>query len=223
VKGGRRRTNAASDRGRIAGFSGFAAPLSAPAGEFGYSAAEMVIVLLPYKSRGRCMSYDLRLFLARPDVEDPLQTARAEESEEINPGPPIAAKEARKQEIATALAKTDPALKVFQFGFDEIAKFQRITVEEAKVRFRQMELNGPEDGPGIQITLLDDGASLTVPYWHKGKKAKAVFAKIWEYLLVIQKISGYQVYDPQFDRIIDLMSDLNEVTKRYTDIVARVW
>ena len=171
------------------------------------------------------MSYDFHLFLTQPGV-DPLETARAEpdeETEEINPGPPIAVKEARKQEIATALAKADSALKVFQFGFEAIAKFQSITVEEAKVRFRHMELNGPNGGPGIQITLLDDGASLTVPYWHKDIKAKAVFARIWQYLEVIQKISGYQIYDPQLDRIIDLVLDLDEVTKCYVNVVARIW
>ena len=42
------------------------------------------------------MSYDFRLFLPQPGF-DPLETAQSEpdeESEEINPGPPIPAKEA---------------------------------------------------------------------------------------------------------------------------------
>ena len=46
--------------------------------------------------------------------------------------------------------KADPALEVFKFGFEEIAKFENISVEEAKVRFRHIELNGPEDGPGFR-------------------------------------------------------------------------
>jgi hypothetical protein len=61
-----------------------------------------------------------------------------------SPGPPIAAKVARKRVIVDALMKADPSLEVFQFGFEEIAKFQKISVEEAKLRFRHMELNGPD-------------------------------------------------------------------------------
>lgn len=170
------------------------------------------------------MSYDFRLFLTQPDV-DPLETAQAEqdeEADEINPGPPVPNKETRKQAIAAALMTADPALEVFQFGFEKIAKFQGITVEEAKVRFRHMELNGPENGQGIQITLFDDGASVTVPYWHKDKKAKAVFAQIWEYLKVICKVTGYQIYDPQMECIIDLLSDLERATRCYADVVRRI-
>jgi hypothetical protein len=171
------------------------------------------------------MSYDFTLFLRQPGVE-PLLTAQAkqdEESEEINPGLPVAAKEARKRSIAAALKQADPALEVFPFDFEEIARFQNITVEEAKIHFRHMELNGPEGGPGIQITLSDDGASLTVPYWHKDKHAKAVFARIWEYLRVIQKVGGYQIYDPQMECIVDLASNLEDATKCYTDVVKRVF
>jgi hypothetical protein len=85
-----------------------------------------------------------------------------------------------------------------------------------------MELNGPEGGPGIQITLFDDGASLTVPYWHKDKNARAVLAQIWEYLEVIQRVAGYEIYDPQLECIINLGSDLERATKCYTDVVKKV-
>jgi hypothetical protein len=170
------------------------------------------------------MSYDFRLFLPQPGI-DPLATAQIEpdeESEDINPGPPVVAKESRKRAIADALMKADPVLEVFQFGFEEIAKFQNVSVEEAKLRWRHLELNGPEDGPGIQITLLDDGASLTIPYWHKDKKAKAVFAQIWEYLKVIQRVGGYQIYDPQMECIVNLGSDLEKATRCYSDVVKQV-
>jgi hypothetical protein len=39
--------------------------------------------------------------------------------------------------------------------------------DEARVRYRHVELNGPENGNGIQITLYDDNASITIPYWHQ--------------------------------------------------------
>lgn len=56
------------------------------------------------------MSYDFRLFLPQPGV-DPLVTAQTgsdDESAEINPGPPVPEKEARKKTIADALMKSDP-------------------------------------------------------------------------------------------------------------------
>jgi hypothetical protein len=170
------------------------------------------------------MSYDFRLFVAQPGV-DPLETAQSEadeECEEINPGPLVTAKEVRKRTIADALLKANSDLTVFQFGFEEIAKSQSISVDEVKLRFRHIELNGPDDGPGIQIVLFDDGASLTVPYWHKDQKAKTVFAQIWECLTVIQHVGGYQIYDPQLERIVHLASDLEKVTGRYSDVMKRV-
>jgi hypothetical protein len=169
------------------------------------------------------MSYDFHLFLPKPGVDPRVVAqagaAEAEDVEEINPGPPDPVKETRKRTVAAALVKHDPALKVFHFGFEEIAKAEAISVEEAKLRYRHLELNGPESGPGIQITLFDDAASLTVPFWHTGEKAKAVFAQIWEYLRVIQSVAGYQIYDPQLERFINLQTDLGRTTKYYAGLV----
>ena len=170
------------------------------------------------------MSYDFRAFLPQPG-EDPLVTAKVEqdlESDDINPGPPIPAKEARKQALVKSLKKVNAALQKFAFGLNEIAKLYSITVEEAKARFRHIELNGPENGNGIQITLLDDGATVTVPYWHKGKAAQTAFSEIWDYLKVLQMVGGYQIYDPQMERIIDLASDQDSATRRYLDVMKHI-
>jgi hypothetical protein len=171
-------------------------------------------VFLP--ARVISMSYDYLLFIPQPGI-DPLatgQTGRNDETDEINPGPPVPEKEASKRSIAAALLKSNPALTIFQFDFDEIAKIESITPEEAKVRFRHIEINGPDDGNGIQIVLFDDSASLTVPYWDDDEKAKAVFAEIWDYLKVMERVAGYQVYDPQIGRIVDLSSELDKPLKR---------
>ena len=61
-----------------------------------------------------------------------------------------------------------------------------------------------------------------MPYWHQDKKAKAVFAQIWEYWKVIQRVGGYQIYDPQMECLVHLGSDLEKATKCYTDGVKRV-
>jgi hypothetical protein len=70
--------------------------------------------------------------------------------------------------------------------------------------------------------LFDDVASLTVPYWHKDRKAQTVFAQIWEHLKVIHEVGGYQIYDPQIGRIVNLGSDLDEMTKRYYEVVRQI-
>jgi hypothetical protein len=114
------------------------------------------------------MSYDLHLF--RPEVGvDPLETAKRlldedEEFDEIKPGLLVPEKEERKHTLAQALIKLNPELSIFEFGFKEIAEMEGITEDEARVRFRHIELNGADDGNGIQITLSDDTADITVPY-----------------------------------------------------------
>jgi hypothetical protein len=115
------------------------------------------------------MSYDFRLFPARKD-EDPLATARQEEEEfSITHFDPE--REAIKREVASALIAINPAFEPFQFDYAEIAKFEGTSIDEASLKHRHIELNGPDNGNGIQITIYEDEAALTVPYWHEGAKA----------------------------------------------------
>ena len=39
---------------------------------------------------------------------------------------------------------------------------------------------------------------------------------------MIQSVAGYQIYDPQIERIIDLASDLEDAIECYTDVVKRM-
>ena len=85
----------------------------------------------------------------------------------------------------------NPQLKVFQFDHAAVAKSQKISEELASIRFRRLELNGPEENcNGIQITLFDDEASVTVPFSHEGDKAADTFREIWSYLEVISREAG---------------------------------
>jgi len=167
------------------------------------------------------MSYDFRAFRPKPG-EDPLVTAESDaESEELAPIDP--AKEASKRRVADALIAKNPTLEIFELDYEEIAKFEKISVEEARLRHRHLELNGPgEGGNGIQIALFDDEASISVPYWHSGDKANKTFQEIWEYLEIITRETGYLVYDPQFGRILNLSQDFAEVLSRYVGVVGHV-
>lgn len=141
-----------------------------------------------------------------------------EESDEINPGPVDAAIEARKRALVVALMGVNAQLSVFPFGYSEIAASEGISEDEARERWRHLELNEPEEeGSGIQITLLDQTASVTVPYWHSGGKADEVWARIWNYLQVLQRNGGFNVYDPQLEQALDLGRDRAAVVAKYEE------
>ena len=98
-----------------------------------------------------------------------------------------------------------------------IAKLQKITVEQARLKYRYLELNGlEEDSNGIRITLFDDEASVTVPFWHEGDKAAETFREIWCYLEIISREAGYLSYDPQIDRILDPSASFDEALACYS-------
>jgi hypothetical protein len=170
------------------------------------------------------MSYDLYLFRPSRDGDPALEAHELldQDSEEVNPGLPDSSKEALKARLASALTRSNPALKVFEFGFAEIAEQLGITVDEARVRFRHLELNGAEDGYGIQITLFDDVATVTVPYWHAGAAADRVFGEIWKYLAILESEGELEAFDPQLERLLDLNGDFDAVTECYRGVADRM-
>ena len=164
------------------------------------------------------MSYDFRLCL--PQAGRSREEIATADEEDLGITDPVPAKEERKQRISAALTARNPALEPFTFGFDEIADLEKITVEEAKKKYRHIEMNGPEGSNGIQITLFDDEASVTVPYWHQGAAARQVFEEIWSYLEIIEREGGFFTYDPQIERVLDLQKDFEASLSCY-DRVSR--
>ncbi len=166
------------------------------------------------------MSYDFYLFKPKLGVE-PIETVDelfSEESEEINPGLPQPEKEARKRSLADALIRLNPQLEVYPFSFQELAEMENISEDEAKIKYRHLELNGAEEGNGIQITLNDDSAEITGPYWHSGDKVQEVFKEIWSYLELIEKEVGFVTYDPHLEKILNLSTDLPEAIEVYKSV-----
>ena len=167
------------------------------------------------------MSYDFRLF-KRKAGEDPLTTAHAD-SDGFPTTPPDPQKEAVKRRVADALIARNPKLEIFQFGYDEIAKREKISVEEARRKYRHLELNGPREGTnGIQITLFDDEASVTVPFWHQGDKAADTFRELWGYLEIISREADYLIYDPQLDRVSEPSAGFADALACYSGTVHQV-
>lgn len=168
------------------------------------------------------MSYDLLLVRPRQDVrvEDVARTFLEDEGDDPNPGPIQPAAETWKQELVRALREVNPALEPFAFDHAEIARMQSTSIDDARRMWRHVELNGPDGGNGIQITLHDDHANLTVPYWHRDAAARATWTEIWSYLRALDRAGGLRVYDPQLERALDLERDLDAVLAMYSNGVA---
>ena len=167
------------------------------------------------------MSYDFILFKRRAG-EDPRVTAKRD-SAEFAGTPPDPQKEALKRRVADALIARNPKLEIFEFDYDRIAKLHKITVDEARLMYRYLELNEPEDETnGIQITLFDDEASVTVPFWHEDEEAEGVFREIWSYLEIISREAGYLIYDPQTDRVLDAAAGIDEALLHYSGAMQQI-
>jgi len=164
------------------------------------------------------MSYDFRLCLPQTG-RSPEETAIGD-VEDLGITDPVPEKEERKRRVAAALRARNPTLEPFAFGFEEIARFEKITVEEAKKKHRHIELNNPEPSNGIQIMLFDDEASVTVPYCHQGTAARQIFEEIWSYLEIIEREAGFFTYDPQIVRVLCLENDF-EASLGYYEGVSR--
>ena len=167
------------------------------------------------------MSYDFHLFKRRPG-EDPLVTAERG-GEDLPTTPPDPEREAVKRKAGDALVAFNPKLEVSQFDYEAIAKSRGISVEEARLSNRYMELTDPEeDSYGVQIMLFDNEGGVTVPFWHDGDKAAAALREIWAYLEIICREAGYLVYDQQVGRVLDLSADFDDVRACYAGSLQQI-
>jgi hypothetical protein len=166
------------------------------------------------------MSYDFMLFTPRPGV-DP-QVLFETDEEEAERGPRDPAIEAKKKKVIEALVTHDARLDLFKPNFDKIAKLHKISPAEAYDRMRHIEINdAAQKTSGIQITLFDDSAALTIPYWHKRDAAERVLRQAWGYIDIMCRECGYEVYDPQLGRVIDINS-FDDVLWTYASMTERM-
>lgn len=147
------------------------------------------------------MSYDLDLF--RPPAHgDALAAARAAyESEDYMPPAPDPGWRERMGAAAAALAEADFSLEAEHAGEG--------TAEE------RIELNGPEEGTGLQVLIFASAAYVHLPFWHDGADAEDAWEQAWTLLRVLERETGWRTYDPQLDRVLDLDADRAEVLAEY--------
>jgi hypothetical protein len=146
------------------------------------------------------MSYDIYCYksqFGKPDLEEAQAAIEAHQDGEVVSNPET------KFRISKALIEHNPRFQSFEFDYDEIARIQNISVEEAKKQFSHIELNTPEGDPVTQITIYEKVVSITVPYWYSGEQATEVFNDIFTYAKLIRQVTGYFVYDPQKEQVYD--------------------
>jgi hypothetical protein len=164
------------------------------------------------------VSYDFYLF--RPSAEGDLMPQPKphdlDHYEDFHPGPIDPAAEARNQAILQALRSANARLEQFIFDYEKLAEADRITVDDARCRYRHIELDSLEDdGPHIQLILWDVTATLTLPHRLHGETAQRVWTKAWGYLRIVERVGQYRTYDTELGRVLDLDSDFGEVLAFY--------
>jgi hypothetical protein len=171
------------------------------------------------------MSYAFLLFEPVRQTDDlPLRgellesTARAlydEACSDQQPGPPMDYKEARKMEVSAALKSMFPELEVSRFDYETVASLKEITLEEAKARYRGLQLSNYESDMHVVVDLYDDVALVCLPFGHEPDVAREAFSEIWGYLQIIEQASNYITFDMQLSRRIDFSSDFADVLTAY--------
>ncbi len=152
------------------------------------------------------MSYDFAMFAIDGDpTEKYLRLSEAGSVDDPNPGPVLPSCEVAKRKLADSLRIKQPLLEEFVFDHDGLAKSHQIDRAEAKSRWRHIELN--VENVGLQITLFDNWATVTLAYWHNGDEARDALNLAWDCLKTINGELGYGVYDPQLGRVLDFDVD----------------
>ena len=107
------------------------------------------------------------------------------------------------ERITAALMEHNPRLERVKFDYTKIAESQKISVDEAHLRYQHAELNPPEGDLAVQLTVYDDHVSISIPYWYRSTEANQVFSQCSDYLRVIRRTAGFFAYDPQTDTAFD--------------------
>jgi hypothetical protein len=107
-----------------------------------------------------------------------------------------AAAEARKRKLADLLLKIKPDFEEFKLRYEEIATFDKISVDEARRKYRYIEINGP----GVQFTVFDHYIALGVYSQIDAEELDPVLA-------ALSAEGGFVLFDPQSEVVIDLSEE----------------
>lgn len=165
------------------------------------------------------MSYDLRLARPRPDTSLEQLFERImtdQESDEAAPTDPSV--ERFKAQIAASILADLPRMTQFEFDHADIAAMLQCTEDEARRRFRHIELN--QDDTGAQITIYDEQISMSLPYGHEGAAAWEALGQLGSVCHALAERWGFVTFDPQLGRIVDWDADMGAVVAAYSRVTS---
>jgi len=80
-----------------------------------------------------------------------------------------------------------------------------------------------DEAGGVQIMVEGHMSYVHVAYWHEDEeKACDVLERVWKALQTMKTAGGYEIFDPQIDRRLDLDADFDEVLAAYSGVMERI-
>jgi hypothetical protein len=104
--------------------------------------------------------------------------------------------ERQKREFADALLRLQPSFNEVAYRFDEIADFEKTSIDEARRMHREIEINGP----GIQFIIYDKYVVVSRYFGMNTAELDALFA-------ALSSGRDFVLYDPQQNRVFDLADE----------------
>jgi hypothetical protein len=151
------------------------------------------------------MTYDL-YFLSPEQASAPAAFMQRLEAP-MPPGTPEG--ERRMTAVVEALMRLDPSLQAFMPDFDEIARAEGITVEQARLTHNLVQLAPPEDRDnGILVNVHEGYVDFNVSYGYDADDADLVFSNMGSYAAAILAAGKYRLYDPQLERVADSFAEV---------------
>lgn len=106
------------------------------------------------------------------------------------------AAETRKRKLAELVLNMNLGFEEFDFQYEQIAEFERISADEARRKYRRIELNGPS----VQVSVLDRYVAVGVFSRVDPDELDAVLA-------ALSTEGGFVAFDPQRERVVDLSKE----------------
>ncbi|WP_030376786.1 MULTISPECIES: hypothetical protein [unclassified Streptomyces] len=78
-----------------------------------------------------------------------------------------------------------------------VPQAQALLGEVEITEYEQESRDLSHSGTGIDLSVFGDEVSISVPYWHTGDDAAAVFGQVSALAAIVEKETGLTAYDPQ--------------------------
>jgi hypothetical protein len=170
------------------------------------------------------MSYDLMLF-HRGESDDLLNAARrlftAEDQDETIADPLEDEEYERQRRLVLEMLRQNGAgLRTIEhMGIRDIATFTGKS--EATVGQAIESAADTLAAMGVRTFLDNWSVAVSVPYWYQGPEAEDALRDVMDYCRWLQNIGGYEVYDPQQDKVLDLKADFRDIASKYSALENR--